>query len=242
MFGSGTRPPRKWPRNEKRRAQRFPAAPLFVADISRILFRRACSRRTGDGHSSPARNRFPARRRLATRVRPIPGTGRGLSSVTGQATRRPCLALHRMGFIVPRRSPLGRWALTPPFHPYRAAPTSAPRRFLLCDTFHRPRLAPRPSAYFPRHAAFWCSDFPLPPKRERPSVRGNRRRRWLRRQGERSYQSSCGPAGTGMAVRRVDCGSSVQASSSVKLCSGWRGANFGRSSPFASRNWLRHSR
>jgi hypothetical protein len=79
-------------------------------------------------------------------VRPIPETGPGLSSGTGQAARRLCLALHRMGFIVPRRLPSGRWAFTPPFHPCRAAHSSAPRRSVFCDTFHRPGLAPRPSA------------------------------------------------------------------------------------------------
>ena len=84
----------------------------------------------------------------ATRMRPIPETGPEVSLATGQATRRLCLALHRMGFIVPRRLPRGRWALTPPFHPYRNAHSSAPRRFILCDTFHRPELAPRPSADF----------------------------------------------------------------------------------------------
>jgi len=90
----------------------------------------------------------PAARRLATRMRPIPETGPGVSSATGQATRRLCLALHRMGFIVPRRLPPGRWAFTPPFHPYRNARTSASRRSVLCDTFHRSELAPRPSADF----------------------------------------------------------------------------------------------
>ena len=40
---------------------------------------------------------LPAARRLATRMRPIPETGPGVSSATGQATRRLCLALHRMG-------------------------------------------------------------------------------------------------------------------------------------------------
>ena len=30
---------------------------------------------------------------------------------------------------------------------------------------------PRPLRTFPQHAALWCSDFPLPPKRERPSAR-----------------------------------------------------------------------
>ena len=30
----------------------------------------------------------------------------------------PCSVLHRIGFIMPRRLLAGRWALTPPFHPY----------------------------------------------------------------------------------------------------------------------------
>ena len=30
----------------------------------------------------------------------------------------PCSVLHRIGFFVPPRLPSGRWALTPPFHPY----------------------------------------------------------------------------------------------------------------------------
>ena len=31
----------------------------------------------------------------------------------------PCFVLHRGRFILPRLLPVGRWALTPPFHPYR---------------------------------------------------------------------------------------------------------------------------
>ena len=83
-----------------------------------------------------------------TRMRPIPETGPGVSSATGQATRRLCLALHRMGFIVPRKLPSGRWAFTPPFHPCRNARSSAARRSVFCDTFHRPELSSRPSAGF----------------------------------------------------------------------------------------------
>lgn len=81
-------------------------------------------------------------------MRPIPEMGPGLSSKTGQATRHLCLALHRMGFIVPRRLPSGRWAFTPPFHPYRHTCSSASRRSVFCDTFHRQRLSPLPSADF----------------------------------------------------------------------------------------------
>ncbi len=39
-------------------------------------------------------------------------------SGAGQAATVPCFVLHRMGFFVPRRLRAGRWALTPPFHPY----------------------------------------------------------------------------------------------------------------------------
>ena len=35
------------------------------------------------------------------------------------------------------------------------------RRCLFCDTFRQPRLTPRLPACFTRHAAVWCSDFPL---------------------------------------------------------------------------------
>ena len=34
-------------------------------------------------------------------------------------------------------------------------------RFVFCDTFRRARLSPGAPAHFTRHAALWCSDFPL---------------------------------------------------------------------------------
>jgi len=43
----------------------------------------------------------------------VPGLRR-----SGQAPS-PCFVLHRMGFFVPRRLLAGRWALTPPFHPFQ---------------------------------------------------------------------------------------------------------------------------
>ncbi len=43
---------------------------------------------------------------------------------------------------------------------------------------------PGPPRLFPRHAALWCSDFPLPPRRERPSTRREGSRRGLSSQGE----------------------------------------------------------
>jgi hypothetical protein len=35
------------------------------------------------------------------------------------------------------------------------------RRYLFCDTFRQRSLSRTPPAYFTRHAAVWCSDFPL---------------------------------------------------------------------------------
>ena len=48
------------------------------------------------------------------------------------------LALHPMGFSVPPRSLLERWALTPPFHPCPTVQTScAVGRFVFCGTVRR---------------------------------------------------------------------------------------------------------
>lgn len=68
-----------------------------------------------------------------------------------------CYVLHHMGFFVPRSLRFGRWALTPPFHPY--LPTSD-RRFIFCDTVRRNRLSPILPVHSTRHAAIWCPDFP----------------------------------------------------------------------------------
>ena len=99
------------------------------------------------------------------------------SPLARRSGRRPgpsCSVLHRMGFFVPPRLRSGRWALTPPFHPY--PPACARGRFVFCDTVRRPGLSHRPPARSTRHAALWCPDFPLPPRlaaqRERPSAIG----------------------------------------------------------------------
>ena len=44
------------------------------------------------------------------------------------------LALHRVGFAMPSMSPPKRWALTPPFHPYRSRMRCC-RRYFFCGTF-----------------------------------------------------------------------------------------------------------
>ena len=54
---------------------------------------------------------------------PIPGTRPAEKSGVGAGRSAvPYLALHPMGFSVPPRSRLERWALTPPFHPYPTPP------------------------------------------------------------------------------------------------------------------------
>src|SRR5712671_5959481 len=50
---------------------------------------------------------------------PVPGTSPPESGGGAGRSGVPYLALHPMGFSVPPRLRLERWALTPPFHPYR---------------------------------------------------------------------------------------------------------------------------
>src|SRR5258708_6629998 len=75
------------------------------------------------------------------------------------------LALHPMGFSVPRRLRFERWSLTPPFHPY---PELAPGAVYSLWHFPSGRLTPSLPACIPkkfgvtRHRALWCSDFPPP--------------------------------------------------------------------------------
>jgi hypothetical protein len=73
----------------------------------------------------------------------------------------PYLALHPMGFSVPPRLRLERWALTPPFHPYPACNfklKSQARRFLFCGTVRRdasrhrlPRVSRSPPSFVSSH-------------------------------------------------------------------------------------------
>src|SRR6266480_2156817 len=68
-----------------------------------------------------------------------------------------CLAPHG----VFRAVPLTRNAVSSylAFSPLPAL-LSKNRRCLFCDTFRQRPLARTPPAYFTRHAAVWCSDFP----------------------------------------------------------------------------------
>jgi hypothetical protein len=80
--------------------------------------------------------------RAATSTRRSVSRCRGL----GQATHSFCFVLHRAGFVVPPCLRLGRWALTPPFHPCsrpteRCRRHGAEKRFVFCDTFRRKELS-----------------------------------------------------------------------------------------------------
>ena len=95
--------------------------------------------------------------RTATITRRSPAAS---AAGSGRQPGSSCSVLHRMGFFVPPDLRPGRWALTPPFHPFR--PTCAGRWSVFCDTFRWPGLSPLPPARSTRHAAFRCPDFPLP--------------------------------------------------------------------------------
>ena len=110
---------------------------------------------------------------MSQRSYPKPGLRRG----TGRSSVS-YLTLHPMGFSVPPRLLLGRWALTPPFHPYQLRLGS----FLVAHwtlqpgwrfnfLWHCPwaSLAAAPPVCIParddrvkRHRARRCSDFPPP--------------------------------------------------------------------------------
>jgi hypothetical protein len=112
----------------------------------------------GGGHFSPGATLARWARPRRSGVRLLPG---GCPACAGRARRRaPCCVLHRRRFFVPRALPCGRWALTPPFHPYPMQHEAAPGGLIFCDTFCRRRLAPSAPADSPRPAAWWCPDFP----------------------------------------------------------------------------------
>jgi len=69
----------------------------------------------------------------------VPGTRTNSGHGAGSSVV-PYLALHPMGFSVPPRLRLERWALTPPFHPYPACHFKLKfqaRRFVFCGTVRR---------------------------------------------------------------------------------------------------------
>ncbi len=145
---------------------------------------------------------LPAARRLAARMRPIPGTGRDRSR-PGRQPGVPVWPCTAWGLSCPGSCPPGG-GLLPRLFTLAARPLRAARRYVLCDTFHRPGLSPRPSANFSRHAALWCSDFPLPPRRERPSTRPEYSRSSRRAQAENFRGSAMGPMGLIRLMGQLD--------------------------------------
>ena len=81
----------------------------------------------------------------------------------GRARRRAsCYVLHRRRFFVPRALLRGRWALTPPFHPYpQPLLRGTVGGLIFCDTVCRRALACAAPVDSPRPAVWWCPDFPL---------------------------------------------------------------------------------
>ena len=65
-----------------------------------------------------------------------------------------------MGFFLPSRLRLDAVSSYLAFSPLPAL-FSKNRRYHFCDTFRQRSLSRTPPAYSTRHAAVWCSDFPL---------------------------------------------------------------------------------
>lgn len=89
---------------------------------------------------------------LGSSIQPGCGTSHAIAPLFGLAPGGVCRA--------PRRCPLGRWALTPPFHPYHA-PLRAVRRFVFCCTFRRltpPRGYLAPCSMEPGLSSAHCCD------------------------------------------------------------------------------------
>jgi hypothetical protein len=109
------------------------------------------------GASRRACDRYPRR---APEFPPRPGRRPGVSVW-------PCTA---WGLSCPGGCPPGG-GLLPRLFTLASTPVRAHRGGLFSVTLSIGwNFRPGPPRVFPRHAALWCSDFPLPPKRERPST------------------------------------------------------------------------
>jgi hypothetical protein len=110
------------PFQKKRGRPGFPRDAPFVLAISRILSP-PLSRLVTIISLPPPEGDWPttragARAASATITRRLPCLNRR-RFMRGRARRRAsCYVLHRRRFFVPRALLRGRWALTPPFHPY----------------------------------------------------------------------------------------------------------------------------
>jgi len=91
---------------------------------------------------------------------PVPGTRRACARLGAGRSKVPYLALHPMGFSVPRRLRFARCALTAPFHPCSSEISNlkfeiSKRRSVFCGTVRRDALRRRRPRVFrspPTHA------------------------------------------------------------------------------------------
>ena len=136
-------------RSDPRSENRTGAAPCDVTPVDSMAISRILFSTVFDGmerRSFILLRHFEAPEQLlraATITRRSVSRCRGL----GQATHSFCFVLHRAGFVVPPCLRLGRWALTPPFHPCFPADLALLagmariKRFVFCDTFRRKELS-----------------------------------------------------------------------------------------------------
>ena len=129
---------------------------------------RAAGKRVRAQTKGPGRGKWrsrPLSRVLSGTVIPLaPASPLGSSNQPGCGTSHaiaPLFGLAPGGVCrAPRRCPLGRWALTPPFRPYHA-PLRAVRRFVFCCTFRRlapPRRYLAPCSVEPGLSSAHCCD------------------------------------------------------------------------------------
>jgi len=113
--------------------------PFRLVDVCKPDFVPRPEGRGGDHLSPGAHASGPSRGRGATNTRRL-SLPFGKDRPGGPAS---CSVLHRTGFIRLPSSLSGRWALTPPFHPYPGCCLAAPSgAVVFCDTFRDPGLAP----------------------------------------------------------------------------------------------------
>ena len=140
--------------DEKRRAPSFSKAPFIVSmAISRILSQQFANKALGMiihlTRTSPN-----ARRIFIRRSATIPEDFIGPAALP-----LFCLAPHgvfRASQITPRA--VSSYLAFSPLPVLLILPKN--RRYVFCDTFRQHPLSRMSPAYFTRHAAVWCSDFP----------------------------------------------------------------------------------
>jgi hypothetical protein len=173
-------------KSERRRG--FPQRPSFHGRKPNSVPARLLKARRRWSFISRQRDFSPPRGPAeAGRMRPIPGTG-GDCSPPDRRPGVPVWPCTAWGLSCPGGCPPGG-GLLPRLFTLTARPVRAPRGGMFSVTLSIDRdFRPGPPRLFPRHAALWCSDFPLPPRRERPSTRCEGSRMERRAQGEKTQR------------------------------------------------------